>query len=151
MRKKPGFFMKHEWLDLLDGIDDAEEFRQLVVALFQYSLDGSLDPELGPQARVIFRALKKRIDEDAARYDEVCKKRQDVGRLGGRPPKTKHNQMVLNESNNNQMVSNESNEKHLLQNQQNQNQKTPSSSSTKKGRGMRMILFILLFLEKNVG
>jgi len=110
--KKPGFLLRHEWAALLEGMSSDREFRQLVMAILNYSETGNEVQDLSGEARLLFSFFKKRVSEDAERYNELCKSRQEAGRKGGRK-KTKSNQLVSNETK--------------------QKQINPSSSSIKEG------------------
>ena len=74
--------------DLFEFLNDSE-FRALVMALFDYGETGRLpDKGLDRTVMMLFTQMKKRVDWDRERYDEMCRKRSEAGKKGGRPKKS---------------------------------------------------------------
>lgn len=63
---------------------DALTFEQqgiLITALRAY-YSGKELPEMDRETMAVFRPIRRRMDADAASYDDVCKKRSEAGRKG---------------------------------------------------------------------
>ena len=74
-----------DYLDAVEPLDDAERGR-LFTALLQYAQSGQA-PALAGNERFLFPMMRAQMDRDAAAYQDVCEKRAENGRKGGRPPK----------------------------------------------------------------
>lgn len=73
-----------------EDFEDVEELTDsdagiLLKAICRYLLTGETDERLNAETRVMFRYIRRHIDRDKANYREVCRKRSEAGRLGGRP------------------------------------------------------------------
>ena len=60
---------------------------ELLEALYQYALSGKVPPFSQAQTEMAFNFIRIRIDENNAKYLNVCEKRRAAGRMGGRPRK----------------------------------------------------------------
>lgn len=60
---------------------------ELLEALYQYALSGKVPPFSQAEIEMAFNFIRIRIDENNAKYLNVCEKRRAAGRKGGRPRK----------------------------------------------------------------
>ncbi len=77
----------HSYLDAIQALDDAERGR-LLTAMLEYTLTGDAGNLRGNE-RFVFPLIKSQIDRDNGKYEEICKKRAQSGKIGGRPAKQK--------------------------------------------------------------
>lgn len=62
---------------------------ELLEALYQYAITGEVPAFSQPQTEMAFNFIRIRIDENNSKYLSICEKRSAAGRKGGRPRKTK--------------------------------------------------------------
>lgn len=97
---RDSFVLYADSLDILDLLSD-EQAGQLFRAIRSYVKGDDL-PELDQVTKIAFVPIKNHLDRDAEKYEQICKKRREVGALGGRPRKEplglKENQKVLAET-----------------------------------------------------
>lgn len=97
---RDSFVLYADSLDILDLLSD-EQAGQLFRAIRSYVKGDDL-PELDQVTKIAFVPIKNHLDRDAEKYEQICKKRREVGALGGRPRKeplgSKENQKVLAET-----------------------------------------------------
>lgn len=60
---------------------------ELLEALYQYALSGKVPPFSQAETEMAFNFIRIRIDENNAKYLNICEKRRAAGRMGGRPRK----------------------------------------------------------------
>ena len=76
------------FLDMRDEFSllSDQQVGRVVMALLAYAQDGE-EPDFGEEIEVklLFRTLKKQVDRDFAKYDEICRKRSEAGKKGGAP------------------------------------------------------------------
>ena len=85
--KKPkGFVVFYDYREHLELLTDEERGR-LFMALFEYGETGEV-PALEGVVRMAFSFMKTQMDRDAAKYSQICQKRSEAGKQGGRPHKT---------------------------------------------------------------
>ena len=77
----------HSYLDAIQALSDAERGR-LLTAMLEYTLTGDAGNLRGNE-RFVFPLIKSQIDRDNGKYEEICKKRAQSGKIGGRPAKQK--------------------------------------------------------------
>ncbi len=93
--ERQSFIFYIEWRDALAGC--SEEVRlEVYDAIVEYAASGTL-PQLKPMAQVAFNFIKRDIDRNNERYNEILEIRRESGRKGGRPKK--ENQMVFEKPN----------------------------------------------------
>ena len=63
-----------------------EQRGMLLTALMNY-VAGHDIPEMDGMTRMAYSFIKSQMDRDFEKYDEVCRKRAESGKLGGRPKK----------------------------------------------------------------
>jgi len=93
---KNSFVMYVDWLDMLEELDDAER-GILMLAVMRYQAGQEL-PEMGVGARVAFAQIRKQLDKDTAKYEDISAKRREVGKAGGVAKSSKTKQMLANAS-----------------------------------------------------
>ena len=77
----------HSYRDAIQALDDAERGR-LLTAMLEYTLTGDAGNLRGNE-RFVFPLIKSQIDRNNGKYEEICKKRAQSGKIGGRPAKQK--------------------------------------------------------------
>lgn len=104
MANKKGFIM---YADLLDNIESLtmEQRGILLTAILCDQAEKTL-PQMDGAVTIAFSFIKKGIDINTTKYNEICEKRRESGKKGGRPPKTE-NQIKANETKINQIKANE--------------------------------------------
>lgn len=61
-----------------------EQRGVLITAIFCFQSNKAL-PKMDSSTYMAFSFIKKQLERDNAKYEEVCRKRQEAGKLGGRP------------------------------------------------------------------
>ena len=104
MANKKGFIM---YADLLDNIESLtmEQRGILLTAILCDQAEKNL-PQMDGAVTIAFSFIKKGIDINTTKYNEICEKRKESGKKGGRPPKTE-NQIKAKETKINQINPNE--------------------------------------------
>ena len=59
-----------------------EEAGQLIKAVFDYAAGSEAEPILSPAADMAFSFIKDRIDIDAEKFKQTCRKRSEAGKKG---------------------------------------------------------------------
>lgn len=101
---KDNFLLKKSQQEIFNELSN-EEAGKLIKGIFQYANTG--ESGLDGYLKIIFIPIKTEIDKNEKRYEEVCKKNRENGKLGGRPKKNeteKENQEVIEETEENRMV-----------------------------------------------
>ena len=87
MKKPKGFFTYFHLWGVIDKLSDAQAGR-LYKALMRYGDTGELTDFSDDLALdMAYTLMKGEIDVNFERYNEICKKRSEVGKKGGRPRK----------------------------------------------------------------
>lgn len=82
---KDSFIFYTEYREGIESMSDAQA-GALIKALIAYT-DGD-DPQIeDPAVRMVFLIIKQRMDRDREKWEKVCEKRREAGKLGGRPQK----------------------------------------------------------------
>ena len=79
--KKESFILYLDSRNLLDCLDYEKKGR-LIEAIFAY-VAGEEVPSLPPDVNMAFISIKTYLDKDRERYDRICEKRREYGKLGG--------------------------------------------------------------------
>lgn len=88
MSEPKGFFTYFHHAPILDALSD-EQAGQLYKALMHYGSDGEVTDFSDDQALAItFSVFRNEINRNFERYQEICEKRSEAGKKGGRPKKT---------------------------------------------------------------
>lgn len=104
--KNKGILIYFDSIEQLELIPDADRGR-LLIDLLRYAKDGVLPEFDSPIVQLMFSIMQKKIDKDAERYEEVCRKRAEAGRKG--LASRYKNEALANVSKSKQMVANDSN------------------------------------------
>lgn len=120
------FIVPLEYAEELDLFTN-EQLGELFRALLHYSAYGTDSDSNSFPIKLMYRILRKGIDQNFEKYEEISNKRREAGRKGGIISQQKQNQ--ASESKDKQNQANESNDK---QNQANEaNTKTITNTNTK--------------------
>lgn len=76
--KRKNFTFDIEWSDILGDLT-AEVRLEVYDAIVEYAKSGTLS-DLKPMAKVVFSIIKKQMDSEFARQDEISEKRAEAGR-----------------------------------------------------------------------
>ena len=88
--KRNSFVFYADWVEIL--MDYPAEVRlEVYDAVMWYAVSGKLS-ELKPQAKMAFSFIRKQIDRDNEKYDEIIVKRSEAGRKGGKNKQTQAKQ-----------------------------------------------------------
>lgn len=82
---REGFILYHENYSQVQFLTQ-EQKGTLLDALFRFSM-GDHIPELDQMTSVVFSVFKAKIERDAEKYADRCRKNAENGALGGRPKK----------------------------------------------------------------
>lgn len=77
MKKQPGVMLYFDRLRFLDELDSAR-CGVLFRAILNYAENGAEPDFEDPELRIAWKAIGPAIDQDAARYQEVCEKRRQA-------------------------------------------------------------------------
>ena len=91
---KDSFLMYTEWGEQIAKLTD-EQSGILIKNIFAYKTGGNA-PEMDAMTEMCFSFLKSQIDRDSEKYDEICEKRREAGRKGGKANGIKSKQMQAN-------------------------------------------------------
>ena len=81
--KKKGFVLYYDYMQHLSLLSN-EECGLLFKSLFEYGENGNI-PQLEGAALMAFSFIRAQMDRDALKYEEICQKRLEAGKKGGRP------------------------------------------------------------------
>ena len=98
MPKPKAFQIFIDTRGMVDLLSD-EEAGQLLKALFAHADGDAVEPELDKIVAVAAYPMIQQIDRDREKYDDICEKRANVGRMGGMAKGSKSNQNIANASN----------------------------------------------------
>ena len=82
---RDSFILYTSYLDQIESMS-MEQRGILFTALFRYARDMEL-PKMDGVTQMAFRFIRAQVDRHWEKYDEVCQKRSEAGRKGGRPKK----------------------------------------------------------------
>lgn len=86
MGEQKSFLLYKRYRDQINQLSN-EQAGQLMKAIFDYTTE-SIEPDFDDLAlSILFGIIKTDIDSDASRFEEVCEKRSEAGKKGGRPRK----------------------------------------------------------------
>ena len=94
---KSTFVVYTDWIDMIEELSDADR-GVLLLAMMRYQLGmGIPEMEKGSGPRVAFAQIRKQFEKDDEKYNEICQKRREAGKAGGRP-KVEEKEKVSEES-----------------------------------------------------
>ncbi len=79
-KQKPGFMLYHEDMAALHSLNDAQ-LGALIRAMTAYSETGEARPLEDGVLDMAFSMLRHKLDHDRERYEAICGKRSEAGRL----------------------------------------------------------------------
>jgi len=82
-KQKKSFVFNLEWAEVLSAYP-AEVRYEVYDAIIRYAQSGTLS-EMKPLAGMAFSFIRKEMDFNTARYEEISEIRRNAGRLGGAP------------------------------------------------------------------
>jgi hypothetical protein len=88
---KNSFILYHEYSDYINKLTD-EQTGKLLKAIFAYEQDGTV-PQLDPITDMVFTVIRKQLDKNRAKYEEICRTNAENGKKGGRPRKQAVNEV----------------------------------------------------------
>ena len=83
---KGSFVLYAEYLENIELLS-MEQRGVLITALMKY-VSGLDIPDMDEATTIAFSFIRSKIDKDQKKYEEVCSKRAEAGKMGGRPKKT---------------------------------------------------------------
>ncbi len=81
---KKSFILYHDYRQHLKLLSD-EDKGKLLMSLFDYS-EGGVLPDFDGMVKMAFSFIQAQMDRDMAKYEATCKRNQENGSKGGRPP-----------------------------------------------------------------
>ena len=94
---KSTFVVYTDWIDMIEELSDADR-GVLLLAMMRYQLGMEIpEMEKGSGPRVAFAQIRKQFEKDDEKYNEICQKRREAGKAGGRP-KVEEKEKVSEES-----------------------------------------------------
>lgn len=81
-KRENGFILYYGYRAHLSLLSDKERGR-LLMALFDYGEKGT-EPELNGAALMAFSFIRSQMDRNTEKYAEICRKRSEAGKKGGR-------------------------------------------------------------------
>ena len=84
---KGSFVLYAEYLENIELLS-MEQRGVLITALMKY-VSGLDIPDMDAATTIAFSFIRSKIDKDQKKYEEVCSKRAEAGKMGGRPKKNR--------------------------------------------------------------
>lgn len=103
MSDKKSFVMYYDWREIFAELTD-EEAGKLIKMIYDYECD-RVAGDMNKLLKLAFLPIKSALDNDRAKYEDVCEKRKEAGKKGGRPHKI---EVLADCEEENQMVSGKS-------------------------------------------
>ena len=85
---KDNFLLKKSQINVFKELSN-EDAGKLIKGIFDYSVSGEITLE--GYLKVIFLPIKEEIDKNEEKYEMICERNRNNGRLGGRPKETQEN------------------------------------------------------------
>ena len=80
---KNSFVLYHNYREVLTDLTD-EQLGKLFRALFDYEIDRT-EPKFSGELKIAFGFIKKDLDINLVKYDNICKRNRENGQNGGAP------------------------------------------------------------------
>ena len=85
MAEKNSFILRNEYLDIFTDLSDSQA-GVLIKAVYKYAAAKEMPEGLKDvEVKMAFKFIKKDIDYDTNKYNELCEKRSLAGKKGGAP------------------------------------------------------------------
>lgn len=85
---KDNFLLKKSQINVFKELSN-EDAGKLIKGIFEYSISGEV--ALDGYLKIIFLPIKEEIDKNEEKYEMICERNRNNGRLGGRPKETQEN------------------------------------------------------------
>lgn len=85
---KDNFLLKKSQINVFKELSN-EDAGKLIKGIFDYSISGEVTLE--GYLKIIFLPIKEEIDRNEEKYEMICERNRNNGRLGGRPKETQEN------------------------------------------------------------
>lgn len=85
---KDNFLLKKSQINVFKELSN-EDAGKLIKGIFDYSVSGEIT--LDGYLKIIFLPIKEEIDKNEEKYEMICERNRNNGRLGGRPKETQEN------------------------------------------------------------
>ena len=85
-REKKSFILYHSYEKQIRLLT-REERGDLLTAIFDYETTGKVPGGLSGKVEIVFSVISTALDRDREAYEEICQRRSEYGKKGGRPPK----------------------------------------------------------------
>lgn len=82
---RDSFILQTSYLEQIESMS-IEQRGLLFTALFRYACGMEL-PKMDGVTKMAFGFIRSQVDQNWERYDDVCRKRSEAGKKGGRPKK----------------------------------------------------------------
>lgn len=80
---KNSFVVYHNYRDVLEDLTD-EQVGKLFRAMFDYEID-RVEPQFSGVLNIAFKFIKKDLDINLTKYDNICERNRQNGQKGGAP------------------------------------------------------------------
>ena len=85
---KDNFLLKKSQISVFKELSN-EDAGKLIKGIFEYSVTGEITLE--GYLKIIFLPIKEEIDKNEEKYEMICERNRNNGKLGGRPKETQEN------------------------------------------------------------
>lgn len=92
---KDNFLLKKSQQKVFDELSDIDAGK-LIKGIYSYVNTGN--SKLEGYLKIVFIPIQEEIDKNEERYEKVCEKNRENGKLGGRPKKSEKNPLVSKKS-----------------------------------------------------
>lgn len=86
MTEKKSFVLYNDSIEQINMLSD-EQAGRLLKAIYAYNLDGTVPDFDDGMVKLMFSFIKNQLDRDSKKWDDICKKRAEAGRKGGKQKK----------------------------------------------------------------
>ena len=80
---KNSFVLYHDYKEHFSLLPK-EELADLIIAIFDYEINGDMPIDLSAGQRMAFSFIKRNLDTDRDKYEKICEKRKNAGSAGGK-------------------------------------------------------------------
>lgn len=80
---RDSFVLYTSYIDQIDLLSN-EQKGILLTAIYSHVMETDL-PEMDGMTKMAFSFIKSQLDKDLKKYEDVCRKRKEAGKSGGRP------------------------------------------------------------------
>lgn len=80
---RDSFVLYTSYMDQISLLNN-EQRGVLLTAIYSYAMENEL-PDMDGMTKMAFSFIRSQLDKDMKKYDDVCRKRREAGKSGGRP------------------------------------------------------------------